>query len=230
MIGAVVLGAPSQANAAFTLSVQQDGGAITQVATGADFSALSYTNTFGDFRITLLGVSSDNGAALSDLLGAVTSIQNTSGATHTLRILASQTNYTLPGGSPLNVESGLGGSLIVGTTLGLNGVFQAYADKNNNLLGLGDYTNGPQSAAQAGTTFDTGSASGLFARIAGSPYSLSSVVTLTIGGGGTVNYSNHVNVTPTATTPAPAGVVLALTGLPCLGFGTWLRRRKVLTA
>ena len=27
--------------------------------------------------------------------------------------------------------------------------------------------------------------------------------------------------------PAPAGVVLALYGLPFLGLGTWLRRRKV---
>jgi hypothetical protein len=26
--------------------------------------------------------------------------------------------------------------------------------------------------------------------------------------------------------PAPAGLVLALTGLPCLGLGTWFRRRK----
>jgi hypothetical protein len=31
-------------------------------------------------------------------------------------------------------------------------------------------------------------------------------------------------------TPAPAGLVLALTGLPCLGIGSWLRRRKLMIA
>jgi len=40
--------------------------------------------------------------------------------------------------------------------------------------------------------------------------------------GGAVNFASFA---PTAA-PAPAGIVLALSGLPCLGIGHWLRRRR----
>ena len=183
LIGAAVLGAPSKAHASLIISAQEagvNGGAITQVGvTGADFTATSFTGAYGDFSISIFGGSSDNGATLSDLLSSTTSVKNldtlTAGA-HTLTLYVSQTNYTLPSSLKLNMESGLGGTQSSGT-VGLTGIFQAYADAGNNSNGLGGATNGPQNASLNVSTFDTGSANGSFTRGAGN-YSLTSVATL----------------------------------------------------
>jgi len=235
LIGVGILGAPSKAQAAFTLFLQQAGvnsGNITAVASGPDFTPLNFSGNYGNFTVTFLGATSTNGNTLSSLLSSTTSVTNNDlTAAHTLRLWVSQTNYTLPGGTQLNVESGMGGTVNIGV-LGPLGVFQAFADRNNNLLAAGtltgggataDFTNGPQNASQVGSTFDTGSAVGLFTRNGpNAPYSLTSEATLTMSAGGNVNYANHINVTAT---PAPAGIVLALTGVPC-AVGAWLRRRK----
>jgi hypothetical protein len=218
----------SPARATFQLALQEagvNGGAITVVQSGTDFQAggISFSGVYGDFTVSVLGGTSTNGALLSTLLSSTTNVTNNDGAAaHTLHLYVTQTNYTLPAGTNLNVESGLGGSTTTGT-VAFPGIFQGYADKNNNAFGLADFTNGPQTAVPTGTTFDTGSATGLFPRL-GTPYSLTSVANLTLGAGAIVNYSDHIKVTAV---PAPAAVVLALTGLPFLGIGTWLRRRKV---
>jgi hypothetical protein len=156
-------------------------------------------------------------------MSSTTTIVNTNGSSKTLIMYISQTNFTLPTGPNLAVESGQSGTLTTGSVV-LSNQFQAYADSGNNINGTGGYTNGPQTATQTGTTFDTGSASGTFIRGAGN-YSLTSVSTLNVTGGTVLNLSNHENVKPV---PAPAGVLLALTGLPFLGIGTWLRRRKAM--
>ncbi len=225
---AALLAAPSQARADLIISLQEagvNGGAITTFAsTATDFSSVSKTGTYGDFTVTIFGGSSDNAATMSDILSSTTSVQNsnllTSGE-HTLVLYVTQTNYTLPTGPKLNVQSSLGGSINQGT-LGLTGVFQAYADKNNNANGTGDFSNGPQNANQTGSSYDTGSANGLFTRGSGS-YSLTSVITFDLSAGGKANFSSQENVTQA---PAPAAVVLALVGMPFLGVGAWWRRRK----
>ena len=224
LAGAAILGVPASW-ADFKIFLQEagvNGSAITEVASGADFSSINFTGPYGDFTVKVFSGASDNGATLSDLLSSTTSVTNNSSASKTLKLYVSETNYSLPAGSQLTVESGLGGSVNKGTTIGLTGIFQAFADKNNNLLGMADFTNGPQTASQTGTTFDTGSATGSFTRNA-TLYSLTTVVTLTTSGKGVVNYSDHENVTPT---PAPSGWVLAASCVPALGL-FWLRRRKV---
>jgi hypothetical protein len=224
LVGAAILGAPASARASLNIYLQEagvNGGAIHLVATAADFTAVSFSGTYGDFTVSIFGGSSDNDASLSDLLSSTTSVKNNAGASKTLKLYVSQNNYTLPAGSPLNVESGLGGSVNSGA-LTLTSIFQAFADKNNNLLGMGDFTNGPQTATPSGSTFSTGSANGLFTRTG--DFSLTSQVNFTLSGGGKANYSDHENVT--AVVPAPGGVVLALTGLPVLSISAWLMRRR----
>src|SRR5262249_39507429 len=54
------------------------------------------------------------------------------------------------------------------------------------------------------------------------PYSLTERFTLTLGAGARVDLFSDTVLAATAV-PAPAGIVLALTGLPCLG---WLARRR----
>ena len=59
------------------------------------------------------------------------------------------------------------------------------------------------------------------------PFSLTSVSYFTFTGkaGDDANLSNSLDTAAAA--PAPAGIMLALTGIPFLGIGTpWLRRRR----
>lgn len=222
LAGAALFAAPNSARATFELSIRIDGGPMTLVASGADFGAISYTGTAsGIFDIRILGGSSTNGNALSDLLGSTTRVTNLTGANHVLQVFLTQTNYSLPSGNPLIVSSSMGGTVNTGTVV-LTNIFQAYADATNAAYGTGGFTNGPQTAVASGSSFDTGSVSGLFTR--SGDYSLTSVVTLDMSGGAVMNYSNQINV---QNVPAPAGLVLALSGMPVLGVGTWLRRRKV---
>jgi hypothetical protein len=215
------------ARATLEIALQEagvNGGAITVVAsTATDFSSVSTTTTYGDFTVTIFGGSSTNAATKSSLLSSTVSIVNNNAAKETLQLWVSQNNYTLPAGTPLAVESGLGATVNLGTVT-LTGIFQAWADKNNNLMGTADFTNGPQNAAQTGSTLDTGSANGSFSRTG--MYSVTSMANFVMSGGGNVNFADHVNLAPPVTVPAPAGVLLALTGLPVLGIGGWLRRRK----
>jgi len=63
--------------------------------------------------------------------------------------------------------------------------------------------------------------------IGSSPFTLTSVTTYTIHGQGA---GTEVTVQTTGITavavPVPAGLLLGLTGIPCAGFGFWVRRQN----
>ncbi len=219
LVAGLVLVASSRAEASLQVLLQEDGGAWTQ-AVGSpypSFSAQTFGNsTFGDFSLSLANTTAVNGASLSDLLSSGLNVMNNSAASHTLRILITETDFSLPVGPQLRVESGLGGSINVGT-LALNGIFQAYADKNNDLPttvspltspALTDFTNGPQTGSLNGSTFDTGSAVGSFSRTG--LYSVSSLTTLALSAGAQVGFQSHVNLTAV---PEPISLSLLGTGL-----------------
>jgi hypothetical protein len=196
------MGLPSMAGATTVFMLSQDGGAYTTIASGASLSSASGSGTFGDFTFKIVGVSTDNGITLSDLLSSTTSITNNSTATHSISVLVSSQDYTLPVGTGgLRVESGMGASVSAGT---LTATFQSYADKNNGLGVTTDFTTGLQTCVFNGSTCDTGSAFGSFTKPSGN-YSLTSVATLTLSGGGIGNFSTHENV---RNVPEPSSLVL----------------------
>jgi hypothetical protein len=232
MLGAILAVGVVPAHADLNIYLQEDAGQIVLVGSAANFTSVSFSGTFGptgiggtDFRVTIDGASSDNGATLSDLLSSDNAIQNISRATHTLSVWASQNDYTLPAGSQLQVESSMGGS-VNHPTLTLSNIFQAYADKNNNLLGtpfpgpaITDFTNGTQNATASGTAFDTGSAIGFFSRTGN--FSLTQVSNIRLTTGGIMNFSAHENLTPV---PEPS--TMAIAGLGVLGLIAYGLRRR----
>jgi len=215
----------TKAYADLKLWLQQDGvngGAITMVANGSDFGSINFTGSYGSFRLDVFGGSSFNGANFSFMMSSTTTILNTSGSTATLNLYVTQQGYSLPAGSQLNMESGLSGTRTVGDTT-LTGIFQAFFDKNNGELGMGDQTNGSQDASfLSATTFATNSVTNVMNRNGLNDYSLTSLTTYEMTAGALGNFSSHMVLTPV---PVPAGLVLVASGMPVAGF-VWLRRRN----
>jgi len=227
---AATLIVPAQAQADFSIYAQEagvNGGAITPIGTGADFTNTTFTGAYGDFTLTINGANSHNDPTLSSLLTATVSLKNNATSFRTISLFASQNNYSLPVGPTLQVESGLSGTVNTGTLTGA-GQFQAFLDSTNLLLGVTDFSTGPQNVAFNGSTFGTGTASGTFNR-PNPLFSITSRITGTLSGGGEGNFSSHVNVSAVSTVPEPASVFLTLVG--CLSFAGahWLRRRGATT-
>src|SRR5262249_33659135 len=153
----------------------------------------------------------------------------TGAGNHTLKIVISENGWTAPAGNPLNVSTSAGGSTggPGGTTV--NASNQAFLDTSNTLATTATPggTAVPASPATASATSPgTGTNPLLYnpspavSLVPGSSlWTLTNMLTFSSTNwqvGSTANVSSSVTVTPAAV-PVPAGLVLALTGLPCLG-------------
>jgi len=158
-----------------------------------------------------------------------------SNAGGTLRLILEQTG--LGASTPLGAvtfKSDVGGVLTA--PLGSSITFASYIDSTGAVPVLGP--DGATSTAVTGIGPGSASLSQTFTPPPGNfsgstgtqftntgSYSIYTVVTVNFeAGGGSVSF-NQI----TGTTPAPAGLILALAGMPTLGLGVWLRRRRVST-
>jgi len=140
------------------------------------------------------------------------SIENQASGTGSLTITVSDTNYTAPGsnGSPMVLDSDIGGTFSKGAAVGDSVTFRSFADPAN---GQPATTNGTAALTFSKATTSTteafsGSNQSAFTRGAGA-YSLANVATITLAAGGQVNLSGT-----TTATPEPASLsLLALGGL-----------------
>lgn len=219
---AVILGMAAPANAGFKVTLSESGFA-DQTIVGSAPGSINFPASYGTFTLLNGSAFSDSpgGVTLSELLSTTLRVTNNDAATRTLTITVTSTDYTLPAGSPLEVDSQLGGTSFVGGQGNLL-TFQSYADKNNNEFGEADFTTHLQNVSYTGNSFDTGTASGLFARTGA--FSVTSVVTLTEVAGGQVQFTGSTTL---RAVPAPPTALLALGSVPLLGLGSWLRRRAV---
>lgn len=157
-----------------------------------------------------------------------------SGGAGTLRLILARSDFGsfTPDGA-ISFRSDVGGVLT--SAAGSTVSFQSFADDSNAIPNLGADVN-PVGALAAVTgigtplitqTFGNGAFSASnevdFAKTG--TYSVYTVVTVNFTGAGSVSFNHTIG-----TAPAPAGLLLALTGAPVLGIGAWVRRRRAAKA
>jgi hypothetical protein len=231
LAGALLLGTATPARANLELDLQDGNGTVVHVNVPNDQGPAVFIGTLGpggagggDFQI-FISVGSSNSPGTNNLAytqqGTV-DIINLTGSTHTLHINVSAQNFTDPQSPPpLLVTDTISGSVLSGNLL--SGTFQGFADTSNALFGTGFAGQNLNigNTGQGNSFHANGSANGFSPN--GVPYSLSNFLTVQLSGGGHLTLTGG-NVETLQPAPAPAGMVLALTALPCLALG-WLRRR-----
>jgi hypothetical protein len=248
LAGLIVLAAARPAQAAFvikaydgttligTSAVAETGPSNVLVASDANFLlsiTVALTNNPGTPVLAALTVTNDS------------FVRVTASGTHTLTIDVTDTGFTMPTGSPLELASSAGGSFIgIGSGSSVSSTFQSWLDAGN--MEFGGVNGGPAPAGPAltpgaGTAVQSAGASGGGAlplvytpgtatNIAnrGGSFSLSGRLTFTFttgSGGEEADVGTSTMALPVAV-PAPAGLALILSGLPVLGLGGLLRRRR----
>jgi len=248
--GLLTLSSARPASASFQFRISVDGGSFqtvdwatdagsaTDSATGA--KQISYTGSFsvtgGTLNISAI-ISTSNNTSGADDYGNIARIEigglrinNGGSSDHTIVLQASDQGFTFPSPPPLYIHTTE--SATVTNTKGKNAA-------TVNVVGSVDTGN-----ALFGDNFDTGSGQtltfkagqGLSSSVAGdlttnsgftptdsSGYSLTNTMTIHVSNRTNVNSAGS---TVEVITPAPAGFLLACTGVPLLGAFHWLRRRK----
>jgi hypothetical protein len=226
-----LLGTTSRASAGIEIDYSIDGGARTFGASSAT-SVVAFSNSSlgGLFNVTFtIGTTNTPG---SPTMATETQSNNSvstlyASGTHTLHIYVSSTGFTSPTSPPPTI---LGNSSSITENSGHTAVtFTSYASTTNALFatsgGVTASTGYSYSATGQQGTGGQGFSSTLFSPN-GAAYSLTNIgdYTMTAGTSLTV-VSGNTEIVPT---PAPAGLVMVLSGLPALGIGGWMRRRRKL--
>jgi len=208
-----------------------DGGAtINQLVTGSSGSTIADSATLGSFQVTVVSATSNSPGtpSLAELLSATLQIQNTGSSTATLELFIGDVNFTAPTAPPgLLLNSHIGGSVVSTGDYADNSLsFSSCVDPTNGQDTCGTSTPLGLITAGPGTpSINTAAsfASDKYASILslGAPYSISQELTLTLGAGSQMNFSDNSSLTPV---PEPASI--ALLGGIVLLLTNRLSRRK----
>jgi len=248
LVGVVILGAPTPAQATFTVRVYEDGSPVTGgVVSLLDPQDVLYAFTTINSNLQFFQVTSGSGSSTfpgSQNFGASLGLSNStkvitnfggSGGTHTIRIEMTQDGWLAPSGTPLTLSSSGGGSYDfthLGNSLAVT--YQGFLDGSNTLFGqpVGGSTPLQTAGATAGTSVGTAglslspgvSSSNVPAAV---PFSMTDVLELKFTqAAGSGQDQVTFSASTVAVVPAPAGLVLALTGIPCMGLAARFRRRR----
>jgi hypothetical protein len=204
---------------------------------GINNLTVSTSGTTGGFKISATIADSNSpgtpDAATIDLSSLRIKNQNSGAGSGTLTVTTGDTGFTAPVGQ-VNLTSTMSA-----TASGLNAqnasvTFNSCLDQTNTQFGTSgsgvtgtptiNFTVAP---GNSGPPNPPGPNSYAVLTVSQTPYSLTQVAQFTLANGDVLTDGSSGT---TVTSPAPAGLVLALTGLPCLLLGRWLRRREPQTA
>jgi len=217
---AALIGSASSADAGFTVTLHETGFADQTINLTSGTSNDTGNVNFGDYKVNISAF--DSAPGISTLFGGALVSQNTFTVTTTtpagadLRITVQDDTFSSgPYGSGVGVtvRNSLSTTLISDGTVTANGFM------------IGTSTLTTSNISLTGPTLGGNVANSISGSVAplGATFTLGNVSTVHFtGGNGTANFT----VTTLAPVPAPAGVVLALTSLPMLGIGGWIRRRR----
>jgi len=225
---AITLGAGApKAHAGIVFEYSLNGGATsTTLLSGPSGSTQAGSATLGSFDVLVASVTSNSPGTpnIAKLLGASLDITNTANSTQTIEFAFSDTGFTAPITPPtISLNSHIGGSIITGMPANALSFTSCVSTTNANLTSC----SGATAVAGPGTPNVTGAAGGSFkndqfATITSlsAPYSLDSILTLTLGAGGDLNFATNAKLAPV---PEPVTLSVLGTGLVALGL---VRRRR----
>jgi hypothetical protein len=227
LAGVALLGAPTRAHAIFQVRVTTLSGTQTITDGGVgDLDGLvnnSITVNYADASYHLVGtISFTNapGTATKAILDVSYNVNTNGGELGGAASLeASATGFTQPNSNPETMTFALNGN---GSGTGtLSG--QSWVVQNGAVFA----ESGPFTVSEppSGPPFNVNGAYGGTGSVSyngATPYTLTEKLSFSLSPNSNTSGDGQITIT----TPAPAGVVLALTGLPCCGIGAWIRRRR----
>jgi hypothetical protein len=213
---AALIGSASSAEATFQLRITTSSGFTTTLSDLNNDGQIDFNGAAGaNFTVTVSTALSKPllGSEVNPNMDLVFVVVNTTGNADTITIESTDQGFEI---SPIPLLSHVGGT--VGTNATLTAATNV--DNENGLFGSptgfdGGVTHGPFG-------FGAFSDEKVFLVSDGAPpYSLTQKVVIATTG---ISVSSgDLALSPA---PAPAGLVIALTGMPMLGLGAWLRRRR----
>ena len=162
--------------------------------------------------------------------GVVVKNNNSNPNQTTLLIQTSDTDFTAPTGMTGLLMNTVAAQAAANSNTNNSVKLQSWIDTNNTQWGMQQpgsdgLVNGE--LYLLGPTFSVSGNASVGVQPFPTPYSMSQTATINLA------YNNtlfNASFTTSLAAPAPAGLVLALTGVPIIGFGTWLRRRRNITS
>lgn len=215
------------ANAGLVLDESINGGtSFTQLCGGAVACSpgIVFTDPNG-VVFTILGASSNSPGTPTgaDVTQASVRVTNTTGATHSLILRAGDTGFTAPSGA-VTLSNQISGTVVTGNAANLFSSMACAnpADVQNGCASPADVTptinsNITQSNS-AGSNFNSLGIASL-----GTPFSLTEVVSMTLGNGTVLTYTGSADVMPV---PEPATLGMLLVGMVGMTGLVELRRRR----